>query len=128
MAKRQKIITPRTRGNSAQINLRIAAALLLGIGIFIAVIAGLLLPAEVTHNDLSFAGGKGIYVYADYLRQPISVAGTVTTTFNWLFFFLIFAPFLISSAILFSGSEVSGAVARRTRTRSSSSSTEPDGT
>ena len=99
----------------------------LGLGFFIAWIIGLLLPAEVTSNNLEIFGGKGTYTFASYLVQPLKLAGGVQTTFNWLFFFLVFAPSLISSAILFSGAEVCGAVARRTRTRSFSSSTESEG-
>lgn len=99
----------------------------LGLGVFVAWLFGTLLPAEVTNSDLAIFGGKGTYTFVSYLVQPTKIAGSVQTTFNWLFFFLIFAPSLISSAILFSGAEVCGAVARRTRTRSSSSSSESEG-
>ena len=43
------------------------------------------------------------------------------SVFNWLIFLVVFGPSLIASAVLFSGAEVCGAVARRTRTRTSSS-------
>ena len=37
--------------------------------------------------------------------------------FNWFVAILVFGPFLVASAVLFSGAEVCLAIARRTRTR-----------
>ena len=127
MKKNKRIITQGKSAQTSQQRLRIAALLVLGGGLFIGAIFGLLLPAQVTNQDLAFVGGKGTLSVVSYLIQPLKIAGGVQTTFNWFFFLLVFAPCLISSAILFSGAEVCGAVARRTRTRSSSSSTESDG-
>ena len=128
MKKNARTITQKKFAQTSQKKLRIAALLVLAAGLFIGGISGLMLPAQVTTTNLAFAGGEGTLSVVSYLIQPIKLAGGVQTTFNWFFFLLVFAPCLISSAILFSGSEVCGAVARRTRTRSSSSSTEPDGT
>lgn len=125
--KNRKISGQGSKANTSQKNLQIAALTVLMIGLFVAWLVGFLLPAEVTNSDLAIFGGKGTYTFASYLVQPLKLAGSVQSTFNWFFFFLVFAPALISSAILFSGAEVCGAVARRTRTRTASSSSASDG-
>lgn len=59
-------------------------------------------------------------------QQPVRLVPGQESVFNWLIFLLVFAPALVSSAVLFSGAEVCGAVARRTRTRTTNSSSGDD--
>ncbi|CAB4673706.1 unannotated protein [freshwater metagenome] len=121
----QKKITSNTSsGGRAQQRLRIAAALLGIGGLVFAVFLGIYVTAIGTVGK-SFLGEPTDSI--NFMIQGVKLVEGQYAAFNWLIFLLAYAPFLISSAILFSGAEVCGAVARRTRTRSSSSSPEPDG-
>ncbi|MEN9593827.1 MAG: hypothetical protein RLY23_310 [Actinomycetota bacterium] len=123
MAK-NKITSNTSSGGRAQQRLRIAA-LLLGIGgLVFAVFLGIYVAAVGTVGK-SFLGEPTDSI--NFLLQGVKLSEGQYAAFNWLIFLIAYAPFLISSAILFSGAEVCGAVARRTRTRTSSSSTESDG-
>lgn len=101
----------------AQQRLRIAAVLVVGIGLmagaFLGVFVGALSITIPTGVDQS-------YRTVNMTLQPVKLAAGQARAFNWLVFLLVFGPSLIASAILFSGAEVCGAVARRTRTRTSS--------
>ena len=61
------------------------------------------------------------YKATNFTSHPVKLVPGQTASFNWFVFLMTFGPCLISSAVLFSGAEVCGAVARRTRSRSSSS-------
>lgn len=121
----QKKITSNTSsGGRAQQRLRIAA-LLLGIGgLVLSVFLGIYVSG-LGQTGKSFLGEPTDLI--NFTNHGVKLPTGQYEAFNWFIFLLAYAPFLISSAILFSGAEVCGAVARRTRTRSSSSSTEPDG-
>jgi len=121
----QKKITSNTSsGGRAQQRLRIAAALLGIGGLILSVFLGLYVSG-LGQTGKSFLGEPTDSI--NFLIQGVKLPTGQYEAFNWFIFLLAYAPFLISSAILFSGAEVCGAVARRTRTRTSSSSTESDG-
>ena len=121
----QKKITSNTSsGGRAQQRLRIAAALLGIGGLVFSVFLGIYVSG-LGQTGKSFLGEPTDLI--NFTTQGVKLPTGQYEAFNWFIFLLAYAPFLISSAILFSGAEVCGAVARRTRTRSSSSSIEPDG-
>ncbi len=123
MAK-NKITSNTSSGGRAQQRLRIAAALLGIGGLILSVFLGLYVSG-LGQTGKSFLGEPTDAI--SFLIQGVKLPTGQYRAFNWFIFLLAYAPFLISSAILFSGAEVCGAVARRTRTRTSSSSTESDG-
>ena len=103
----------------AQQRLRIAGVLVLGGGLM----AGAFLAVYV--GAITFTVPSGVdqsYRVVNMNQQPVRLVAGQARAFNWMIFLLVFGPSLVSSAILFSGAEVCGAVARRTRTRTSSSS------
>lgn len=111
-------------GGRAQQRLRVAAAVLGVGGLVLSIFLGIYVSAVGTVGK-SFLGEPTDSI--NFLIQGVKLPEGQYSSFNWFIFLLAYAPFLISSAILFSGSEVCGAVARRTRTRTSSSSSESDG-
>ncbi len=123
MAK-NKITSNTSSGGRAQQRLRIAAAVLGIGGLILSVFLGLYVSG-LGQTGKSFLGEPTDSI--NFLVQGVKLPTGQYEAFNWFIFLIAYAPFLISSAILFSGAEVCGAVARRTRTRTSSSSTESDG-
>ncbi len=123
MAK-NKITSNTSSGGRAQQRLRIAAALLGIGGLVFSIFLGIYVSG-LGQTGKSFLGEPTDSI--NFLIQGVKLPSGQYAAFNWFIFLLAYAPFLISSAILFSGSEVCGAVARRTRTRSSSNSGESDG-
>lgn len=89
-------------------------ALGLMVGVFLGVYIGAFSITVPVGVDQSYRA-------INMVQQPVDLVPGQESVFNWLIFLLVFAPALISSAVLFSGAEVCGAVARRTRTRTSSS-------
>jgi hypothetical protein len=61
-------------------------------------------------------------VTVDYTQHPQSLSSVQFNAFNWFVFLLVMGPVLISSSVLYSGSEICGAVARRTRSRTADAS------
>jgi hypothetical protein len=103
----------------AQQRLRIAAVLVAGVGLMAGVFLGVYIGA------ITFTVPSGVdqaYRVTNMNQQPVKLVAGQARAFNWMMFLLVFGPSVISSAILFSGAEVCGAVARRTRTRTSSGS------
>lgn len=90
-------------------------ALGLMIGVFLGVYIGAFSITVPVGVDQSYRA-------INMVQQPVKLVPGQESVFNWLIFLLVFAPALVSSAVLFSGAEVCGAVARRTRTRTASSS------
>jgi hypothetical protein len=119
-----KIASNMSSGGRAQQRLRVAAAVLGVGGLVLSIFLGIYVSAVGTVGK-SFLGEPTDSI--NFLIQGVKLPEGQYSSFNWFIFLLAYAPFLISSAILFSGSEVCGAVARRTRTRTSSSSSESDG-
>lgn len=122
MAKRA-IPSSTSSGGRAQQRLRIAAAVLGIGGLVFSVFLGLYVTG-LGQTGKGFLGEPTDSI--NFFIQGVKLPEGQYTAFNWFIFILAYSPFLISSAILFSGAEVCGAVARRTRTRSSSSSAESD--
>lgn len=123
MAK-NKITSNTSSGGRAQQRLRIAAAVLGIGGLVLSVFLGLYVSG-LGQTGKGFLGEPVDSI--NFFIQGVKLPEGQYSAFNWFIFLLAYAPFLISSAILFSGAEVCGAVARRTRTRSSSSSAESVG-
>lgn len=122
--KNKKITSGTSTAGKAQQRLRIAAALLGIGGLILAVLLGIYVSAVGTVSK-TFVGETTDTI--NLFQQSKTLPQGQYTAFNWFIFLLAYAPCLISSAILLSGSEVCGAVARRTRTRSGSSSAESEG-
>jgi hypothetical protein len=109
----------KSSASRAQQRLRIAGIIVLALGLMIGVFLGVYIGAFSITVPV---GVDQSYRAINMTQQPVQLVPGQESVFNWLIFLLVFAPALISSAVLFSGAEVCGAVARRTRTRTSSSS------
>lgn len=110
---------PKSGASRAQQRLRIAAVLVAGIGLMVGVFLGVYIGA------ITFTVPSGVdqaYRVTNMNQQPVRLVAGQARAFNWMMFLLVFGPTMISSAVLFSGAEVCGAVARRTRTRTASGS------
>lgn len=98
----------------ALFRLRIAGLAVLIMGILIAVLLGFLVSAVET---VAVTGPFKGYTTQNLTTHGVKLLSNQRAVFNWLVAILAFAPFLVSSAVLFSGAEVCLAIARRTRTR-----------
>jgi hypothetical protein len=107
----------KSSASRAQQRLRIAGILVLAGGLIVSVMIGFLVSGLQSQGGDFFKG----FTSTNFLVHPVKLVPGQSAAFNWLFFLLGFGPALIASAVLFSGAEVCGAVARRTRSRSSSS-------
>lgn len=98
----------------ALFRLRIAGLAVLIIGVLLAWFIGAGVGA--LHTQYLNGPFKG-FSSTNMAVAPGTLTAGNTKGFNWLIAILTFAPFLVSSAVLFSGAEVCLAIARRTRTR-----------
>jgi hypothetical protein len=113
--------SPSSSGASrAQKRLRIAAIVMVGVGLMVSVFLGVYVGAfkYTTYVDVDTA-----WVGTNMTLQPGKLVENQERAFNWMIFLMAFGPCVLSGAVLFSGAEVCGAVARRTRTRTSSAGT-----
>ena len=115
----------KSSASRAQQRLRIAGIIVLAAGLMIGVFLGVYIGAFSITVPV---GVDQSYRAINMVQQPVKLVPGQESVFNWLIFLLVFAPALVSSAVLFSGAEICGAVARRTRTRTSSGSSTGDDT
>ena len=98
----------------ALFRLRIAGLAVLIIGVLVAILLGNLVSAVET---VAVTGPFKGYTTQNLTTHGVKLLTNQRAVFNWLVAILAFAPFLVSSAVLFAGAEVCLAIARRTRTR-----------
>ena len=98
----------------ALFRLRIAGLAVLIIGVLLAYLLGNLVSAVET---IAVTGPFKGYATQNLTTHGVKLLTNQRAVFNWLIAILTFAPFLVASAVLFSGAEVCLAIARRTRTR-----------
>lgn len=115
----------KSSASRAQQRLRIAGVIVLAAGVMVGVFLGVYIGAFSITVPV---GVDQSYRAINMVQQPVDLVPGQESVFNWLIFLLVFAPALVSSAVLFSGAEICGAVARRTRTRTSSGSSSGDDT
>ena len=84
------------------------------IGVLVAYLLGNLVSAVET---VAVTGPFKGYATQNLTTHGVKLLTNQRAVFNWLIAILTFAPFLVASAVLFSGAEVCLAIARRTRTR-----------